>query len=132
MVGVDCWRVAGGCLGLQDAIKQPSKQAVRVNDATARLKKFLILSRICAVKEVLPHMAGCDLDLRMRRSKGAKTIRMWPHYEIDQPRRGIVLESHGTCIRNVEVPADASSYGNPTVASSVSLQRHQPHLWPKG
>ena len=46
MVEVDSLRVVGGCFGLQDAIKQPSKQAasVKLRKSVPPLRKTLLLA----------------------------------------------------------------------------------------
>src|SRR4030042_2060602 len=87
---------------------------------------LLVLGRLWAIKEVQPHVASSDPNFRMPRGEGAKTVGMRPQCEVDQPRGRIVFERHGTCIRHMEVPADARAYGHTTVATRVPMQRHQP------
>jgi len=62
MVGVDCSRVVGGCFGLQDAIKQPSKQAARVKlrKSAPPLRKTLLLVVCQPTACVTRKWAGVD------------------------------------------------------------------------
>jgi hypothetical protein len=56
MVEVDCLGVVGGCFGLQDAIKQPSKQAarVRLRKSAPPLRKTLLLAVGASQRLALP------------------------------------------------------------------------------